>query len=95
MALIVTSLARFFYRDNYVLNLSSMLTTSYTVFIDSNKHRYAIKSDDCTTFATDPGNTRYQMFPIGSKDQIEKEETVSVLRSGIEPAGCIITEPAP
>lgn len=70
-----------------------MPTISYTIFVDSNNHRYAINSDDCTTFATDPGDTQYNMFPIDSKDQIKKEEPVTVSKSDIEPAGCVVTEP--
>jgi hypothetical protein len=70
-----------------------MSTTSYMIFVDPNNRRYAIKSDECLTFATDPGDKKYQGYLVDSKDQIIKNETVSVLRTDLDPAGCVITEP--
>lgn len=71
-----------------------MNTTSYIIFTDSDNRRYAIQREDCPTFATDPADKKYPGYLVDSKDEIIKNETVSVLRMDLYPAGCIITEPA-
>jgi hypothetical protein len=67
--------------------------TSYMIFVDQNNRRYAIKSEDCLTFATDPGDKKYQGYLVDSKDRVIKNETVSVFRTDMKAAGCVITEP--
>jgi hypothetical protein len=71
-----------------------MTTTSYIIFVDSNNRRYAIQSEECLTFATDPADKKYQGYPVDSNDGIIKNETVSIVKMDLDPAGCIITEPA-
>jgi hypothetical protein len=83
--------AQFFniYLASKVINM-----TSYMIFSGPNNSRYAIKSDDCLTCATDPANTKYLAYPVDSKDHITKNEAINVLRSDLDPAGCVLTDPA-
>jgi hypothetical protein len=61
------------------------------IFVDQNSRQYAIKSDDCSTFATDPLDTRYQAYFIGSDKKINESESVSIMKSDIDTSGYIIT----
>jgi hypothetical protein len=70
-----------------------MSAISYMIFMGADNRRYAIKSDDCLTFATDPGDKRYQGRLVDPKDGSITKETASMLKSDLEPAGCVVTEP--
>jgi hypothetical protein len=71
-----------------------MSTISYMIFVDQKNRQYAINSEDRLTFATDPVDKQYQGYGVDSNGQVLKNEPVTVLKSQLDPAGCIVTEPA-
>lgn len=68
--------------------------TSYMIFSGPNNDRYAINSDDCLSFATDPVDKKYRAYPVNADDAINKDEPVEMLKADLDPAGCVVTEPA-